>query len=208
MKIFLRILIILLFLNSCNKNYDIKNSDYEVLIENININYGAPFCNFYAKIERPYWTNECIFKYTNNPKDLLFKDSEYEIEFQRYLHDYRLKFFKPGFCLISYKRFNNQYKAIVICWTNKAKNYDTYQKTKDRKLKFSNDIDKCTDSVFSNLELKKIQKLFPDFKGKYIELKIDTVFIDNSYNVENLNYFNHIEFNNFVFGEGLEKKYR
>lgn len=215
-------------ISSCEKNDEliIRDENFKtIIIENSKNPLGLILdrrTDYLSKINNwGFYDGEIIFKYSWNEKNNKISGNDLEIIFSRDRIG-SLTLMKPENCLIGAKLINEQLKAYFILWQNKG--FDPIKTTKrkywsngfveyydedlDSNLKvfspvrgtYNWEISDITDSLISNLDLSMIKKLFPKFNGKYIQIKIDTIFLDYQYPVETLEFYNSIKFSNFKLG--------
>lgn len=123
-----------------------------------------------------------------NLRNFTFKGDSLEIVFMRPYNKDSSNI--PEFCHIACKNINGKSKAFTIFWKNKF-NLENMPNTQE--------IGETTDTLLSTLSYNIIKKLYPDFKGFYKKIKIDTILLDPNYEEVGLgvyedNYYNHIQF--------------
>lgn len=83
-------------------------------------------------------------------------------------------------------------KCFYLLWENKK-----YSPNKDKILN-NWEIDSTTFALYSNLTFNRIKELFPDFKGKYFQKKINRIIAKKDFG-NSISKFKNIEFIGFDF---------
>jgi hypothetical protein len=172
----------------------------------INNEFAGPHSysiNFKSKLLRPYWNCYCNFMHIYDKSDHYFRNTTLEVEFQSYIYDDEIEFYKPGFSIIGCKEINHELFGFALLWLNKKQNTVEYLKYSNSILQISNKIDSTTDTLFTSLNKSIINKIFPSFKGVYIKLNLDSISW-NKIDEDRYEYYNSIKFHDFKFGMGVK----
>jgi len=213
LKLILKFIIIIVLIISCDSKQIIKiqekpllpKEEFRIPIKRINQFEGSHSytLNFKSKVLRPYWSSYCNFMFTHDKSDHYFRNSELEIEFQSYVFDEEIEFYKPGFSIIGCKIINKELMGFAILWVNKKQNTKDFLKKSNSVLQISNKIDVTTDTVFTTLSKKNLLKLYSNFKGIYYELKLDSISWEKI-DQDRYEFYNSITFHDFKFGIGVK----
>ncbi|HRP03151.1 MAG TPA: hypothetical protein PLE30_10940 [Candidatus Kapabacteria bacterium] len=95
---------------------------------------------------------------------------------------------------ISYNRDFENLKCTYIEWSNIPYLDNSFMNDSMDYSLYLWGINKSTDTITTNLSIKTIKKLYPDFKGKYIFKKYRKIIIDHSYSSFDNSLFNNIKF--------------
>lgn len=204
MKILFYIFFVAIIASACKNNIDtrltISDDVFTIPIKQDIVNYSI---NYKSKILRPYWSCYCNFMHTYDSSDHWFYITDLEVEFQSYIYDPKIKFYKPGFTFIGLKKINKNYNAFVIIWINKIQNANIYLKKSNTILDISNNIDATTDTIFTSLSRTTINHLFPSFNGNYIKLELDSISLPDI-DPDKYEFYDKITFHNFKLGIGVK----
>lgn len=101
--------------------------------------------------------------------------------------------------ILGYHDGQKNLKSAYIKWSSKAYNEppDYMKKTlQDRPYNYLYlwGINFLTDSITTNLSLKSIKLLYPDFEGVYVFKKYKRIILDHNYSTFDRTFFKHIEF--------------
>lgn len=85
-------------------------------------------------------------------------------------------------------------QSAYIKWTSKS----VFGRDSVAGIKISSlytwDINKTTDTIWTNLSLGSIKKLYPEFHGKYIHKMLDSIIINYNYSTHDYEFYNNIKF--------------
>lgn len=90
--------------------------------------------------------------------------------------------------------------CFYILWVNNIKRADS--------LKVHNtwEISSLTDTIISNIDENEIKQLYPEFKGKVVDGKINEIIIKDDYKTDNFWFYQEIEFVGFNrYYDGYQK---
>lgn len=196
------LLILIIGVVSCNNKKTISDKYFEIEVVNeqtpgliddvgfndVEINYSGLYKqNKQTKINYIQHT----YFHTQNIKRKYFSNTFYEIFFDRSIAP-TTSLPKHAFCLIG---VNDKYKAFYIFWINKR----GYEKPYEERIEMN--IGEYTESIYSNIDVKTIKDLFPNFKGQIIKKVINKVILDYSkWNALEVPFYNQIKLDSFYLG--------
>lgn len=198
----------LLFLVSCNSEIQ-SNLEGDKIPDKF---YNVPIClesefgfglysiNVDKRITRQSWSSPLIYKYAFDSTDKIFTNSDIEIMFPRYYFDRLVKSYKPIFYIIGFKNKPIR-NGFVIIYLNRVKNIERVLKYSSQKMIMSNQIDETTDSVYSTLEMDEFRLFFPNFKGSFEKIILDSICIDYEYSPDDYQFYNSIKLFDFEKGK-------
>lgn len=183
------------------ENTKLLNTDIIVKV----LTDSSNFIN-YRKINQidtiPYLTLQSIEYYKDNIRDFLFYKymiySSNDYLGEMYQIEYPLELSGRKKMLIL--AFEHNFDALAngaayIQWSSKPMNISDLKYNPDVAIPFYIwGINKLTDTITTNLSMKTLQQLYPDFEGVYIYKKYKEITIDHSFSSFDRSLFEHIEF--------------
>ncbi len=150
----------------------------------------------------PYLTLQSIEYYKDNIRDFLFykymiySSKDYQGKMYQVEYPLELSGRKKMLILAFEHNFDTLANgAAYIQWSSKPMNIDDLKYNPDvAKPSYLWGINKLTDTITTNLSIKTLQQLYPDFEGVYIYKKYSEITIDHSYSSFDRSLFEHIEF--------------
>lgn len=189
---FAYILLILALLTSCDNNYSYKKEDEKTKFKIVDLSYvNDKFIHIFdINFENKTYSglNECKYRVSNNRKLLLDTNNDFELEFRHNIFpsDRYNNGVESGYnYFVGYNKENEI--GYLIGW----RNIGDYIKP------ITWEVGSQTDSLISTLSHKSIKKMFPNFKGNYTQVKVDSIVIP---------YFTYMTQEMHVLGIILEKE--
>lgn len=217
-KIHLTLLIFLLsLLFSCKERiYEVGKESYNIFVKEENLlNQEFKDINFTDSIEINFITNKAIvsevkYKYlrkTDKPTEIYFSKMSWQ------------GFYYPIHYKIMIDSIGDGLKAYFVKWVNKVNTKkfrwikgDVVGANEDKLLSTYPShfdhyyISENTDSISTNLSKAEIQLLYPEFKGHYQNVQIDTIILYPDYPVYTLDFYENIQFKNYYLGMRIVRR--
>ena len=201
---------------SCNNNNNLSDDSFTIpIFVNNPPTFYRDSPTFYKdskmssmlSIESKPYEHPIEFRYSYEKKMNLFQDVDIEVFFTLWsLSD---PITKQAYCLIGIRKdvelWNFQPrsfgdKAFVIFWSNNEYKPSDTMFTETSRYYYTNDIDESTDSLFTTLDKDIIKDRFPKFKGHIKRISIDSIVIDYSFCISDVDFFSAIKIYDFKLG--------
>lgn len=143
-------------------------------------------------VHKKIYKNKILYKNIYSDTAFMIENSDREIVFTREIYKHKVEY---ASCFISINEAN---KAVFIYWYNKP--YDSIKVHDKMTYQYKSEVGKYTDSLFTNLSLEVVKKLFKDFNGGFKNVQVENIILNESHKYFDLQYYDKIIFEGFNLG--------